>query len=140
MNKEFKYILEPYKGINTRYICPSCGKKNQFARYIDTETFQALNNNVGRCNREVNCGYHYTPKQFLEDNPEFRKGLADSNSNFIPSVRVKKIGPAAAKKFSLIPYNSFIKSLKAYDNNNLVEFLINRIGLKLTEELIKKYK
>ena len=70
MNKDFKYILEPYKGIKTRHTCPACNKKNQLARYIDIETLQALSYNVGRCNREVNCGYHYTPKQFFEDNPD----------------------------------------------------------------------
>jgi hypothetical protein len=24
MNNEFRYILEPYKGLNSRVICPSC--------------------------------------------------------------------------------------------------------------------
>ena len=34
-----KYILEPYKGMNTRYRCPSCQQRDKtFSLYIDTQT------------------------------------------------------------------------------------------------------
>ena len=65
---EYRYTLEPYKGINTRYDCPSCGEHNKFSRYIDTETGDHLHPTVGRCDREKNCGHHYTPKQYFQDN------------------------------------------------------------------------
>jgi hypothetical protein len=49
---EFRYILEPYKGMNTRYHCPVCQQKDRtFVRYIDTETGEHLSPIVGRCNR-----------------------------------------------------------------------------------------
>ena len=57
----YKYILEPYKGQNTRYTCPSCGHKKVFVRYIDTETGEHLGEDIGRCGREVKCGYHKKP-------------------------------------------------------------------------------
>ena len=66
---EHKYILEPYKGINTRYRCPECNNRDKtFVRYIDTETGEHIAPGVGRCNRESNCSYHYTPKQYFQDN------------------------------------------------------------------------
>jgi len=34
---------------------------------LDKYTFP---DHVGRCNRESNCGYHYSPKQFFADNPD----------------------------------------------------------------------
>lgn len=66
---EHKYILEPYKGMNTRYRCPSCQQRDKtFSLYIDRETGEHINSTVGRCNRESNCGHHYTPKQYFKDN------------------------------------------------------------------------
>jgi hypothetical protein len=33
----YRYILEKYRGLSTRYTCPQCGRKYTFTRYIDTE-------------------------------------------------------------------------------------------------------
>src|SRR5258705_8982139 len=64
---EHRYKLEPYKGMNTRYRCPSCQQKDKtFSPYIDMETGDHLHPSVGRCNRESKCGYHYTPKQYFQ--------------------------------------------------------------------------
>ena len=65
-----RFILEPYKGIATRHTCPECHKKRSFARYIDTEGKIEFPPYVGRCNHEQSCGYHFTPKDFFEKNPE----------------------------------------------------------------------
>lgn len=38
---QYRYVLEPYKGMKTRYTCPACQKRDKtFVRYIDTETGQ----------------------------------------------------------------------------------------------------
>lgn len=47
--------------------CPSCGKRGKFRRYIDRHTDQFLPDHVGICDRENNCGYNYTAKQWLAD-------------------------------------------------------------------------
>src|SRR5690606_39525320 len=65
---EFNYILEPYNGMKSRYTCPNCGTKQGFAKYINSDTKEYLSDDVGRCNREEKCGYHYTPKQYFSDN------------------------------------------------------------------------
>ena len=65
-----RYELEKYKGIRSRYECPACHRKRVFARYVDTWTGKYLSPDVGRCNREDNCGYHYTPKEYDHDHPE----------------------------------------------------------------------
>ena len=62
---EYHYILEPYAGRNSRHTCPQCGEPHEFTRYIDTDTGEILADNVGRCNRIDQCGYHYTPKQYF---------------------------------------------------------------------------
>ena len=69
----YRYILERYRGLSTRYTCPQCGRKHTFTRYIDTDNNnQYISDNVGKCNRLDKCGYHYTPKQYFTDNPHKR--------------------------------------------------------------------
>ena len=72
MNR-YRFILEKYRGISTRYTCPQCGRRHTFTRYIDTENNNKyISDNVGKCNRLDKCGYHYTPKQYFTDNPHKR--------------------------------------------------------------------
>lgn len=68
-----KYILEPYKsGGSNRYACPSCGKKKCFTRYVNTETGEYIDDSCGKCNHELSCGYHYTPKDYFREHPQWR--------------------------------------------------------------------
>ena len=78
----YRFILERYRGISTRYTCPQCGRKQTFTRYIDTENNNNyLSERVGKCNRLDKCGYHYTPKQYFTDNPcERDKYLVEDGS------------------------------------------------------------
>ena len=131
---EYKYILEPYKGINTRFHCPYCHNRNKtFSLYIDTETGEHLHDSVGRCNRESNCGYHYTPKQYFQDN----------NISFEvwqPKTYSKPKAAAPIKKnVSFIPVDTFKESLKSYDENNFIKYLIKLFGNDITSRLISKY-
>ena len=74
---QHRFILQPYKGLNTRFRCPNCQHNSKtFVRYIDTETNQHIHDNVGRCNREDKCGYHFTPKQYFQKN-----GIIQINSS-----------------------------------------------------------
>lgn len=58
--------LKRYNG--RKDICPSCGQRS-FTPYVD-EDGNSLDANVGRCDRESKCGYHYTPKQFFAEHPD----------------------------------------------------------------------
>ena len=88
----YRFTLEKYRGISTRYTCPQCGRKHTFTRYIDTENNnQYLSDNVGKCNRLDKCGYHYTPKQYFADNPWLRERDAFSVSSF-PNIGKRERG------------------------------------------------
>lgn len=65
----YRYQLEKYRGRSTRHVCPQCGRKGVFTRYVDTENNIYISDNVGKCNRLDKCGYHYTPHQYFTDNP-----------------------------------------------------------------------
>jgi hypothetical protein len=133
--KGHKYILEPYKGMNTRYHCPSCQQRGKtFSLYIDTETGEHIHPTVGRCNRESNCGHHYTPKQYYQDN----------NISFdTPQPKTYKPRPVTPphKPVSFIPVEVFKASLNltAFETNHFVKFLIDLFGVEVASELVSRY-
>jgi hypothetical protein len=128
MTTEHRFVLEKYQGMSTRFICPACQKsKKTFARYIDGQTGQHIHPTVGRCNRESNCGYHLTPKEYFDQNGA--PVAHEPKPLIIPK----------AKPTSYIPASIFKKSLKNYDQNHFVLFLVNRFGSETTNNLIAKY-
>ena len=64
---EYRFHLQKYK-LGNRYACPQCGRKRCFARYIDEEGQIVFPDNVGRCDHEQSCGYHYSPSDYFKDN------------------------------------------------------------------------
>jgi len=78
----FRFILEPYKTINSRYRCPECNKKT-FTRYIDNETNEHISIKVGKCSRLLKCNYHYAPKQFFRDNNISFQATKNFNADLI---------------------------------------------------------
>lgn len=130
---EYRYKLEPYKGMNTRYQCPSCHHKEKtFSRYIDTQTGKPIAPSVGRCNRESNCGYHCTPKQYFQDNNISFDMPQDS------PPRLEAV-TSTQKTVSFIPPDIFKQSLKSYGVNNYVLFLAGLYGAEITNQLIETY-
>lgn len=66
----YKYTLSKYEaGGRNRYTCPRCGQRKCFSRYVDTDTNEPLEYNVGKCDHVNSCGYHYTPSEFFHDHP-----------------------------------------------------------------------
>jgi len=131
---EYKYILEPYKGIITRYSCPNCGTHKAFSQYIDSDTGEHISPNVGRCNRESSCGYHYTPKQYFQDNNILFDIL--QRETYKP-----RLTTPAQKSFSFIPVEVFKASLKssAFEMNHFINFLINLFGVEVASQLVSQY-
>ena len=131
MNYRFK--LEPYKGVSTRHTCPNCHRKSCFAKYIDTEKQISFPDYVGRCNHEQKCGYNYTPKMYFDENPMAKERLSEE---FVP---------VSKPRISLSPAPSFIEpeimrqSLKLYRTNKLFQFLSFHFGQEATEELMLRY-
>jgi rubredoxin len=79
---DFRYSLEKYSGMKSRFICPHCGKR-ELVRYIDLEMGNYVDENVGKCNRIENCGYHFTPKMFFEKNGIFRTYFTEKRIEII---------------------------------------------------------
>jgi hypothetical protein len=130
---QYKYTLQPYKGMATRHICPECNNREKtFSLYIDTETGDHIHPSVGRCNRESNCGHHYTPKEYFQDN----------NISFDkPQPKAYKPRPVTPqpKPVSFIPDKVFKASLKGHETNNFAQFLVNLFGIEIASQLVSRY-
>lgn len=123
----FKFTLEKYKGLKTKFLCPQCGKKT-LTKYIDCETGEYLNDNVGRCDREDNCGYHYKPKQYFEETGTATQKVFLGAS--LPS-------PSSPKVY--IPLEILQKSRSGYYKNSFVKHLSNLFDELTVSRLISIY-
>ena len=120
--------------MNTRYRCPSCQRSDKtFSLYIDTETGEHIHPSVGRCNRESNCGYHTTPKQYYQDN-----GISINSTQTKGTTKPKIVAPPQ-KPISFIDVEVFKASLQSHEVNHFVKFLIELFGVEVAGQLISKY-
>ena len=127
----YKYELEPWDGKDSRHTCPNCRSPHEFSRYIDTDTGDILSLDVGKCNRENKCGYHYPPKQYFADN-----GIKPN-----PKGRHLIKPLQQSRPIDYIEDTVLINSLTKYDENSFLKYL--HIILKnptLVEQLAHVYK
>jgi Domain of unknown function (DUF6371) len=131
-NTAHRFILEPYKGMASRYNCPSCDKKT-FTRYIDTEKGGHIADHVGKCSRLDNCDHHYTPKEFFKDNPNL------SNKEDWKKAEYKKIPQPPPQPPSFMPVDALKDSINNYESNHFIKYLRGLFGDSLTNKLIEDY-
>ena len=117
--------LEKYAGRKSRHECPACHDKYSFTRYLNGDTGGIIHPSVGRCDHESGCGYHYSPKQYFEDNPQLSE-FPDTIKNGKGTARVKQNYPkftqrVEEKEPGRIP-KQYIIQLLGYDSN-FVAFL-----------------
>ncbi|WP_027064559.1 DUF6371 domain-containing protein [Maribacter sp. Hel_I_7] len=136
--KDYKYILEPYKSSKSRYHCPSCNKANQFTRYVNIEVSEYVNDNVGICNRLEKCGYHLTPKEYLQRFDRFGQTPNLSVQN------VKPITPLLNRYNKQLPTTNLDReilseSFKRTGENNFLKYMVSLFGREQMEQLKKEY-
>ena len=130
-----RFILEKYKGQSTRYACPGCNNKGEFAKYIDAENRYTFPDHVGRCNRESSCGYHYTPKQFFDDNPDERTSAQNGNGH------TKLLNaPQVTHQHDYFDEKIMLATMAQYDRNSFVSALQTIFDTKQIENIIARYK
>lgn len=121
-------MLEQYSGPLSRFDCPKCGAKKEFTRYIDDEK-NYYADHVGRCNRELNCGYHLTPSQYLKGNP---------NVKFIDFSKKNQV-KNESNKIDLLPVDIMNESVKQWRSNNFTKYLSTLVGWDVVERISNKY-
>jgi hypothetical protein len=113
----FTYTLERYNGMKSRYNCPECGGKNQFARYIDGDG-NYVGDHIGRCNRESKCGYHRKPKEYFEANPTI-----SNPTRGVGFRRTTCTQPEPVKPVQYISPDVLKRTLQAYEQNTFVKYM-----------------
>ncbi len=122
--------LETYKGTRTRHTCTRCGYKGVFVRYID-ERGEYLSTDVGRCNRESKCGYHYKPREYFAENPNGSKFQSTATKQkYVGANRARQTSTIVEIKtqnpsFDFIAPEHLKATLGNYDRNNFVQFLFD---------------
>lgn len=132
---EYRFTLQKYKHGN-KGVCPNCGKRHCFVRYIDTEGKIQFPDYVGRCDHEQSCQYHYKPSDYFKDNPDVLE--AERKKQFFrPIVKpIHKSQPAT----SYIDADVMNRTLTAYSINPLYRFLSTILGEKETLRIFQLYK
>ena len=117
MMNEYRFHLEKYRSGN-RYTCPNCERKRCFTRYIDDEGEVSFPDNVGKCDHEHSCGYHYTPKDYFREHPDFL------SKDKLPYPTRRNIQPKVVEKpISYIANAIMERSLSHYGINPLYQYL-----------------
>lgn len=123
-----RYILDNSRPVKL-FKCPACNKK-RLKLYVDEEG-NYLADWVGRCNREVKCGYHYPPRQLFQEYPDFL-----TNQHPAPMITPN----ANRATISYIPQEFFVKSLQANLPNNLLTFIESLVGPDHLEAVRQRFK
>lgn len=137
MSRHF-YNLQKYAGVQSRHTCPSCGGKRCFTLYVN-ENGTPLAGNVGRCDHESSCGYHYTPSEYFRDYPEKRS--KDNWGTDMPSAcrmarrpYVKKVVPP-----DTIPLEYIERSVRPDMDSSLTGFMKKIIAPEAVNRVVKEY-
>jgi rubredoxin len=130
---QYRFTLQPYAGMASRYTCPRCNARKTFTRYIDTQTGQHLGPAVGCCNRLINCGYHYKPKQFFADHGSLPADYGMRQSSIVTRPLFVNRAP------SFISNAIVYQSLGSLAPNNFITYLTGLFGAEITAQLAGRY-
>lgn len=140
---EYRFHLQKYRP-GSKTVCPGCGRKACFTRYIDEEGQVSFPDNVGKCDHINSCGYHYTPKEYFHDNPAVKENLTgqDGYGNVASTVikPVVKPSPDPQPQISFLPYAWVEQSMQRFDINPLYRYLAAVAGKEKTDRLFNLYK
>lgn len=122
---KYRFHLQKYS-LGSKIACPSCEKPRCFVKYVDEEGVVSFPNEVGKCDHEISCGYHYTPRDFFRDNP-------NANIKEERSCDYVQLAKNAHEKEiivppSFIPLEYFNASLAHFEKNPLYKYLCRVFG------------
>lgn len=115
--KNYRYKLDE---TSKKYRCPSCNK-NRFVRFIDNETNQLAGEQYGRCDREIECQYFLYPKD----------GVISTEIQYVPPP---------PKEPSFVDPSLVSQSMRQYDINPFVQFLLSKYDKVMVNDTIRKYR
>ena len=138
--EEYRYSLE--KG-SRKSICHSCHKK-KFVRYVDVNTGEYLPEQFGRCDSEINCGYHLNPSADGYAKMIWQQEQGDHSRNWKPSRPLLNPQLKPKREIAFIPVEVLNQTLNGYDQNVFLQNLLRRVpfpfDIKDVERVISEYR
>ena len=138
----YRFHLQKYRP-GSKTVCPECGRKACFTRYIDETGQVSFPDNVGICDHINSCGYHYTPKEYFRDNPTVKEKLNKQERNGGTPIVAKALAkpqPEQKPQISFLPSDWVEQSMRRYDINPLHRYFIRVMGKKDTDRLFRLYR
>jgi len=124
VNEVYRYKLDTS---SRKFLCPMCRKK-RFVVYIDTIENSIVSKTVGRCDREINCGYHYAPKSYFKNN----------SISYKPFTNIVSCQPIELTK-SYHSISLLEKSSSYINENNFIVYLNSIFSQEDVFYIIKTY-
>ena len=122
---KYRFHLQKYS-LGSKIACPCCERPRCFVRYVDEEGIVSFPNEVGKCDHEISCGYHYTPRDFFRDNPNVNIKEERPCDYVQPAKSTHEKEIIAPPTF--IPLVYFKASLSHFEKNPLYKYLCRAFG------------
>jgi hypothetical protein len=133
------FSLQKYAGISSRHTCPSCGGKRCFTLYVD-EAGEPLAENVGRCDHESSCGYHYSPKDYFRDHPEADgKDWRETEPEWLKKA-LERRKQQERKPLCYLPAELVMKSVRPDIVSSFTLFLLRLFDDQTVVRLVNDYR
>ena len=136
---EYRFHLQKYRP-GSKATCPNCGKIRCFVRYIDEQGSIIFPGNVGKCDHENSCGYHYTPKEYFKDNPDVLEMDEGSSKSLLSAPYKTADKTLSCIVPSYIPSSYVLRSLSHYSINPLYQYFCHVFGENETSRLFEMYR
>ena len=138
----YRFHLQKYRP-GSKTVCPECGRKSCFTRYIDEAGEISFPDHVGICDHINSCGYHCTPKEYFRDNPAVKERL-NGQERFggapIAARPPARALPEQKPRISFLPSDWVEQSMRRYDINPLYRYFTKVMGKKDTDRLFRLYR
>ena len=139
---EYRFHLQKYRP-GSKTVCPECGRKACFTRYIDEAGEIFFPDSVGMCDHINSCGYHYTPKEYFRDNPAVKERL-NGQERFggtpIAARPPARALPEQKPRISFLPSDWVEQSMRRYDINPLYRYFTKVMGKENVDKLFSLYR
>ena len=139
---EYRFHLQKYRP-GSKTVCPECGRKACFTRYIDEAGEISFPDSVGMCDHINSCGYHNTPKEYFRDNPAVKERL-NGQERFggtpIAARPPARALPEQKPRISFLPSDWVEQSMRRYDINPLYRYFTKVMGKENVDKLFSLYR
>ena len=126
--KEHEYSLDKS---SKKHVCPEC-KQKRFVLYINNSTRAPLHSTIGRCDREIECRYEKTPREYFAEN----RSLFDTEKPYKP---LPPPPPKPPLPDVHIDWKNVESKLNNYDKNVFIQWLSGIVGKKAAYEAATRY-